>query len=159
MREILFRGKRLDNGEWVEGYYIRTSCSEIEAVIIPTSAFAERNRNLRLEVDEWWEVDPTTVGQDTGLTDKNGKKIFEDDIIEVHGLREIVMWHQEPGQWENWNIGVIDEARRKRAGYVGGSKTGYVAEHFASVVGNAHDNPELLDGYQEWFKKRKGALR
>lgn len=69
MREILFRGKRTDNGEWVYGYYVVQNGSHQIYFDVPGS--------------EWniWNVDPATVGQYTGLTDKNGKRIFEGDKI------------------------------------------------------------------------------
>lgn len=66
-REILFHGKRVDNGEWV----ISDSIMQIK----------EQNPRLWVEFDGWVEVIPETVGQFTGLTDKNGKKIFENGYI------------------------------------------------------------------------------
>ena len=69
MREILFKAKRVDNGEWVEGYYMNRVNHEI------------------IQEGTWiiWEVDKNTICQYTGLTDKNGNKIWENDIAK-HGL-------------------------------------------------------------------------
>jgi uncharacterized phage protein (TIGR01671 family) len=135
MREILFRGKRVDNGEWVEGYVVNASWYLDDTkytVILPTDVTLYPHS----EFDSYDVVDPKTVGQFTGLLDKNGKKIFEGDIIDLPhwyvayagDLRESTGmnagWYVQRDGFESWTELECTEDNE--------------------VIGNIHDNPELL---------------
>lgn len=129
-REILFRGKRIDNGEWVEGFYCefannRTGDQEhfIQTV----------KKDGRIDIIH--KVDPATVGQYTGLTDKNGKRIFEGDVV----VCKTTAYTFDPccvRYGEAW-VSFIIEGRE------GNYRMSHNFEY--EVIGNIHDNPELME--------------
>ena len=134
MREILFRGKRIDNGEWIEGAYFPKNDN------YPATIYIDDGLGTY--------VDPATVGQYTGLTDKNGKKIFEGDIVRHHNdnpyaLPSIfekgkVYWDEQYCGWRRTSNGAFHH---------GCVKTYRIAPDCNyEVIGNIYDNPELLEG-------------
>lgn len=139
MREILFRGKRKDGLGWVRGNYIFRKIWKSDVHII---------RTVDIGFDSYteFEVIPETVGQYTGLTDENGRKIFEGDIVDYED--------ETPGQYEYhdstfFNRGVIEydapvfywtnliAAQLEDCVYKGAVD--------CVIIGNIHDNPELLE--------------
>ena len=129
MREILFRGKSLDFGDWLCGYIRQYENGKV------TVCDFERKR--------LWFVNPSTVGQFTGLTDKNGKRIFEGDIVEGHCHSA---WRHDIQRCEVAYGRDGFEARHHVM--CGGEQRYYTYKVLFSkdvvVIGNIHDNPELI---------------
>ena len=138
MREILFRGKRLDNGEWIEGYFVKFEWREIPEIYTGWNCYTL--------TPECHGIEPSTVGQYTGLTDKNGRKIFEGDII------KIVPYYDYSDDYSISKVysynGVFcvdyhgDDFDSKALGFL----EDYLPYGDFEVIGNIHDNPELLGG-------------
>ena len=138
MREILFHGKRIDDdeGEWVEGYYASQSnysCTNRKNIHF---ILRDECRDIGMGGLEYYEVDPETVGQYIGQTDKNGTKIFEWDIVKCTddtGIENIfiIMWDSRRAMF------YLASPTFKTDFYY------YSANEFG-VIGNIYDNPELL---------------
>ena len=139
MREIIFRGKRLDNGEWVEGYFVNLwmiNYQKHQPIITDNNAVS-------------YDVDPSTIGQYTGLKDKHGKRIFEGDILHIARIADslggyyrppldypvnvVVKWDLCAWMWET----LCDDKR-----YITFPDAWRLYE--CEIIGNVHDNPELL---------------
>ena len=167
MREILFRGKRIDNGEWVEGFYNHIPCgrSWVDEHMIQTVL---ENGKIGMLHD----VDPSTVGQYTGLHDAtkwenlpekeqqeflrnhkkgvwNGKRIFDGDILHIAKIADGLGGYYQPPfdypvnvvvKWDlcAWMWETLCEDKR----YI--SFPDAWCHYECEVVGNIHDNPELL---------------
>ena len=130
MREIKFRGKRLDNGEWLYG----------SLVILNGRYFIFDDANRH-------EVDPTTVGEFTGLKDKNGKEIYEGDVIrsplsEDKTRPHRIFYHTGNAAF----IGALVD--RKELCYLRLDQD-WIYKFGKEVIGNIHDNLELLKGGEQ----------
>lgn len=150
MREILFRGKRTDNGEWVYGYYTKAKYylngEEMHIIFAPdVEAFPH------CEFTEYEEVDPETVSQFTGLYDNHGTKIFEGDIVRLtdeHNEMEwtaVVVFGNPNGDYNwGWQLKAIGEfdGNKDILLWVDMAESGAYCE----IIGNIYDNPELMEG-------------
>ena len=155
MREILFRGKCTDTGTWYTGYYIHlrktTYCFTSDYDMHPDN---DIHRIVFERMTDWGlpnqhlmaDVIPETVGQFIGLTDKNGKKIFEGDIVNVLG-------NQDVDDWKNVNYNALIAFLDGGFCAIDGTKEEHAVRRYAlarmdfelEVIGNIHDNPELLE--------------
>ena len=138
-REILFRGKRVDNGEWVYGKGLLQCKDELEnetvAVfedIVKSEKYIKKEGKYTLY---YVPVKAETLGQFTGLKDKNGKNIFEGDIVSLGGGLHYFTFKIEYGSFMAASIKgdtgmLLFQRTIKNCGY--------------AIIGNIHDNPELM---------------
>lgn len=136
MREILFRAKRIDNGEWVNGYYVYDYAHNAHFIFKNQLVCPNCINDRRIDYSLCdYEIDPETLCQFTGLKDKNGNRIWENDVVfdkRFNGFYKIV-FRTKDGGW-----------------YVEDIKTGALfrmisqTSYYCEIFGNIFDNPELL---------------
>lgn len=141
-REILFKTKRKDNGEWVEGNLITNERNENQKYI----GYIFDERNGVIEDFDLVEVIPTTICQYTGLTDKNGRKIWENDIVECNKRKEECELYKIVWRNEYADFGVVPISNTCTGQYPIGFSYGKTLHgRDYKSVGNIFDNPELLE--------------
>lgn len=131
-REILFRGKRKDNGEWVEGYYEELP-AYYDGTTTPKIVTPAKDTD---DYNCWSFVLPDTVGQYTGLRDRNGRKIFEGDILRGKGKNVYeVVYPENIAGFVTRGTGVLSVPCMN-----------YGTMKYYEIIGNIHDNPEMVGG-------------
>ena len=131
MREILFKAKRIDNGEWVEGYLL--FIGDKAYIVCDAETMCMDGENTDLYATEWYEVNKDTICQYTGLTDKNGNKIWENDVVKDNVIFGTVVWDEKNARFM---IDDINDGLQEYSDWW----------HEVEVIGNIFGNPELLEG-------------
>nr|DAO26085.1 MAG TPA: YopX protein [Bacteriophage sp.] len=129
----LFKAKRADNEEWVTGHYVKgldMYDKEVHLIFEPATIFYSSG-----ETDGWSEIDPATICQCTGLKDKNGKLIWENDIVNTQCGKAIVIWDKA-----EWRIKWIKDTIWRKDLHFWTNEDDWKCE----IIGNIFDNPELL---------------
>ena len=156
-----YRGKRKDNGEWVEGYLLEQNTPEYHCYIVISFKAEQDNRHTEILECDIYEVIPETVGQYTDLTDKSGTKIFEGDIVKFIHKGKIkssddypfAVQYGEPYS-RNYKIKYVNTFTNYGLRFINGSihfpcKQSTLSMYDCEIIGNLHDNPELLKGGAE----------
>lgn len=124
----LFKAKRLDNGEWIVGYLYRLSENNPPFIMLR-------------KYGESYEVDEHTICQCTGLRDKNGKLIWENDIVNLETDKAVVIWDRA-----EWRIKWIKDTIWRKDLHFWTNEDDWKCE----VIGNIFDNPELLESEEQY---------
>lgn len=138
IREVLFKAKRTDNGKWVEGSLIRgvfVRCADNQDI-----PYILNIDDIECDYDNfgdltdgfgYYEVNPDTICQFTGLVDRNGDKIWENDIVRLDEDLYIVTWEEDDAMFALEDVGVVEHFCN-------------VDSKWCEIVDNKFDNPELM---------------
>lgn len=140
MRTIKFRGRRIDNNEWVYGYLYKLQLSDREVCVILTQDNTHLDNSLEpkyhLAFTLWVDlfiIDPDTIGQFTSLYDKNGKEIYEGDILKASDIGVLEVRFVRGVFTFLWDGNLDDEF-----------PTSCPTQEWAEVIGNIYDNPDII---------------
>lgn len=134
MRTIKFRGKKLENGEWLYGDLVQDD--EGGYYVYPNDCDGLYLNN---------RVDPYTIGQFTGLLDKNGKQIYEGDIIQgEYNHKHLIRYIEEDARFTSTLVAYVGDKYAERCN-TGDVTQKWINEFNKVVIGNIYDNPELMD--------------
>jgi len=143
-REIEFRGKRVDNGEWIYGVPITDKATN-DAYIITSTAGASLKSEINNMCATGFRVISNTVGQYTGLTDKNGTRLFEGDIVKITDFHTTAIAAVKYGSTkESTSWGWYFDDNDGHAYFL--MSKAFCEDYNGIIIGNIHDNPELLKG-------------
>ena len=145
MREILFRGKCVNSADWIIGKYLFEQYIDSNALCIAEGTITANDYSEIL--GDWCEVIPETIGQFTGLTDKNGRKIFEGDIIHLEYSQVFFggVYFGEYTAEVSYKEGCFITDGINNGDEIETPLSGFDNDEI-EIIGNIHDNPELLGG-------------
>jgi len=148
--EIKFRGQRVDNKEWVYGYYFKTPLTDEATNSKPEDGWfflSGRERHCIAQGSCVYEIIPETVGQCTDLKDKNDKKIYESDIVKFYTFNYNNAYPNSKKPVSELHSIVFSRGKFELSGYV--SYSSVLTDNYRKckefeVIGNIYENPELL---------------
>ena len=132
MRDILFKAKDVQSGEWIEGLLVITK--EEYSNEIYYAIFEKESEHVCMgeyKDNGHYQIDPNTICQFTGLKDKNGNKIWENDIVRLDEDLYIITWEEDDAMFALEDVGIVEHFSN-------------VDSKWCEVIGNKFDNPELV---------------
>ena len=140
-REYLFRGKRIDNGEWVEGSIVHQT--DLYGTKVDRYFIIDGTETEDYDIGPAYEVIPETVGEYIERNDKNGKKIFNNDIVKTKYGRLCVVYRLLSPTYNAYDLRCIETTTN--ISHKAPDKFDIWWSENLEVIGNVHDNPELLE--------------